>query len=323
MKFVELKNSLKKKIDNVYVLFGEDRFLQDKSINLLKQFAVDNFLDMNFSVYNDENLNVQKMLEEAQTLPFMTKYRFILMRDCFTKLNDADKKMLQNYVASPVKTTVFVMCANEKNDLLKKLEAKATSVDCNFLDMATLKNIVPAMCKSKNKQITTIALEKLIEYCTFDLARIENEIEKLSNYCDGDVIRPEDVEENVPKMLDYETYLLSNAICRRDSGTAMKIFQYIMQQKGSAQYVLGALGNFMRRYFYLQATKNDLELCISTFKIGEYPIKKMISESGVLKKSELMNALNMILQADYEIKAGFQTEENALYSVIMHLTTKL
>lgn len=322
MKFVDLKGTLKHRVDNVYLIFGEDRFLQEKSINLIKQFSVDNFLDMNMSIYNDENINVQKMLEEAQTLPFMTKYRFILMRDCFSKLTESDKKMLQNYVANPVKTTVFVMCNDEKSDFLKKLETKVISIDCNFLDMTTLKNIVPAICKSKNKQITSIALERLIEYCAFDLARIENELEKLANYCD-DIIRPEDIELNVSKTLDYETYLLANAICKRDSGTAMKIFKYVMQQKGNAQYIIGALGNFMRRYFYLQATKNDKELCLSTFKIGEYPYKMMISESGGLKKSELMNALNKILEADYAIKAGHQTEENALYSLIIYLTTKL
>ena len=323
MKFVELKNSLKTNIQNVYVIYGQDRFLQDKSINLLKQFAVDNFLDMNFSVYNDENLNVQKIIEEAQTLPFMTKYRFILMRDCFSKLSESDKKMIQNYIASPVQTTVFVMCADERNEFLKKIESKSIGVDCSFLDMKTLHGIVPSMCKAQGKQITMNALNNLIEYCTFDLARIENEIEKLACYCDGDVITPEDVEVNVAKMLDYETYKLANAICHRDSGTAMKIFQYVLQQKGSTQYVIGALGNFMRRYFYLQATRQDPNLCMSTFKIGEYPYKMMIMESGVLKKSELMNSLNAILQADYEIKSGRQTDENALYSLIMYLTTKL
>lgn len=323
MKFVELKNTLKTRIDNVYVIYGIDRYLQEKSIGLIKQFAVENFVDMNWSSYNDENLDVQRMIEEAQTLPFMSKYRVILMRDCFSKLPEKDKKMIQQYVASPVKTTVFIMCADEKNDFLKKFDGKATGIDCGYLDLRTLQAIVPALCKAQGKQITQNALDKIIEYSAFDLARIENEITKLASYCKDDVIRPEDVEENVAKTLDFETYKLANAICRKDSGEAMKIFQYLMQQKGSSQYVIGALGNFMRRYFYIQATKQDPDLCLSTFKIGEYPYKMMIKESGVLKKSELMNSLNTILEADYSIKAGLATEENVLYSLIINLTTKL
>ena len=54
MKFTSLKQTLRKQIDNVYLISGEDRFLQDKSISLIKQFAVENFVDMNESIYNDE-----------------------------------------------------------------------------------------------------------------------------------------------------------------------------------------------------------------------------------------------------------------------------
>lgn len=323
MKFVELKQSLKKQINSVYIIYGEDRFLQDKSINLLKQFAVTNFVEMNESIYNDENLNVQQMIEEAQTLPFMSDYRFILMRDCFSKLLESDKKMILDYIKSPVKTTVFVLCADEKNDFFKKCENNATLIDCNYLDLKTLTSLVPAMCKAVGKQITANALNKLIEYCAYDLARIDNEINKLASYCEGDVIKPEDVDINVAKTMDYETYKLANAICQRDYETSMKLFEYIMQEKGSTQYVIGALGNFMRRYFYLQATQNDKELCMSNFKLSEYPYKMMIKESGVLKKNELMNSLSEILAVDYKIKAGLQTDENALYSLITHLTTKL
>ncbi len=323
MKFVELKQSLKGQVQNVYIIYGQDRFLQDKSINLIKQFAVDSFVEMNESIYNDENLNVQQMLEEAQTLPFMSKFRFILIRDCFNKMLESDKKMILDYLKKPVKTTVFVMCDDEKNDFFKKCENSGAPVDCNYLDEKTLESLVPAMCSAEGKQITANAMHKLIEYCARDLGRINNEIKKLACYCEDAVIKPEDVDINVAKTLDYETYRLANAICQRDYGTAMKLFEYIMQEKGSTQYLIGALGNFMRRYFYLQATKQDKDLCLNTFKIGEYPYKMMIKESGVLKKNELMNSLNEILLVDYKIKSGRQTDENALYSLITHLTRNL
>ncbi len=323
MQFVELKQTLKKQIDNVYLISGEDRFLQDKSIELIKNFAVDNFVDMNESIYNDENLNVQQMIEEAQTLPFMSKYRFILMRDCFSKIVDKDKKMIIDYLKSPVKTTVFVMCVDEKNDFINKVESKATKIDCKFLDEKTLNVIVPSMIKQEGKQITTNALSKLIEYCAYDLGRIQNEIQKLSSYCTDDIIKPEDVENNVAKTIDYETYLLANAICEKDTSKALKLYKQIMQQKGSTQYVLGILGNFMRRYFYLHATKDNKELCLTNFKIPDYTYRMLYNKSSSLKKAELMNSIDKILEADYEIKAGRQTDENALYNLIIYLTTKL
>ena len=96
-----------------------------------------------------------------------------------------------------------------------------------------------------------------------------------------------------------------------------------MQQKGSTQYVLGILGNFLRRYFYLHATKNDKSLCLQNFKINDSTYQMFLKRSANLKKIELMNSIEKVLEADYSIKAGLQTEDNALYNLIIYLTTKL
>lgn len=323
MKFVELKKTLKTKIDNAYIIFGSDRFLQSKSMALISANCIENFKEMNETVYNDENINVQQMLEIAQTLPFMSKYRVIFLKECFSKLNDADKNRIIEYLKKPVATTVLVFVAEEKNDFLKKCESHLTGIDCSFLDNATLSKIAVAMCASNGKQITANALNNLIEYCGFDLSKISSEVTKLASYCTEPVIKPEDVEINVAKTMDYEMYRIANAIIAKDAGTAIKLYEYMLRVKGSTQYILGALANFMRRYFYLQATKNNVDLCVSAFKIGQYPISLMVKETNKLKKVELMNSISAILETDYRIKAGHTPDINAIYSLIMNIIYKL
>ncbi len=323
MKFVELKQNLKKQIDNVYLIYGEDRYLQDKSIEMIKKICIDNYIEMNQSIFTDENINIQQMLEQAQTLPFMSNFRLIIMRDCFNKLTDSEKKQIKDYIKSPVKTTIFIMCVNEKNEFLKSLHSSVNEVDCSFMDAKTLGMLVPIMLKEYGKQITTNALNKLLEYCSYDLGRIENEIKKLSIISSSDVITPDEVEINVAKTIDYEVYILANAICEKDTEYAIRLYEHILAKKGSTQYILSTLATFMRRYFYLHATKSDKQLCLNTFKITDYIMQVNISKSNNLKKGALMNCLNKILETDYEIKAGKQTENNAMYNLILYLTTKL
>lgn len=323
MKFVELKKTLKTKIDNAYIIFGSDRFLQSKSMNLINSNCIDDFKEMNETVYNDENINVQQMLEIAQTLPFMSKRRVIFVKECFSKLNDGEKNRIIEYLKKPVATTVLVFVAEEKNEFLKKCDAYATSIDCNYLDNATLSKIVASMCAENGKQITTNALNNLIEYCGLDLSKITSDVQKLASYCTESVIRPEDVEVNVAKTMDYEMYRIANAIIAKDTSTAIKLYEYMLRVKGNTQYILGALANFMRRYFYLQATKNDVDLCVSAFKIGQYPISMMVRETNKLKKVELMNSISAVLETDYQIKAGHAPDINAIYSLIMNIIYKL
>lgn len=323
MKFVELKKTLKTKIANAYIIFGSDRFLQSKSMDLINANCIENFKEMNETVYNDENINVQQMLEIAQTLPFMSKYRVIFVKECFSKMNDGDKNRIIEYLKKPVSTTVLVFVAEEKNDFLKKCGAHATDIDCNFLDNATLSKIVAAMCAENGKQITANALNNLIEYCGFDLSKIANEVIKLASYCTDPVIKPEDVEVNVAKTMDYEMYRIANAIIAKDTSAAIKLYEYMLRVKGNTQYILGALANFMRRYFYLQATKNNVDLCVSAFKIGPYPISMMVKETNKLKKVELMNSISAVLETDYQIKSGHAPDINAIYSLIMNIIYKL
>lgn len=323
MKFVELKKTLKNKIDNVYILSGSDRFLQSKSMKLISSNCVDNFLEMNETIYNDENLDVQKCLEIAQTLPFMSRFRVIFLKDCISKLTETNKKDILEYLKKPVATTVLVFVADERTEFLKKCEKYATPVDCDYLDIPTLTKVVASMCAENKKQITANALNNLIEYCGYDLSKIGNEVVKLASYCEGSVIKPEDIEINVAKTMDYEMYRIANAIIAKDTSKAIHLYEYMLREKGSTQYILGALANFMRRYFYLQVTKHDRELCKSVFKIGDYPIKMMITETDKLKKVELMNSLHAILATDYNIKAGHISDVNSIYSLIMNIVDKL
>ncbi len=323
MKFIELKKSLKTKISNTYLVFGKDRFLLLKSMSLISDYCIDNYKDMNRTLYNDENINVQKALEIAQTLPFMSKYRVILLKECFSKMNDDDKNRILSYLRKPVATTILVFVSEEKNEFLKKCEEYVTAVDCSYLDGETLSKVVASMCAENGKQITTNALHNLIEYCGSDMSKISSEVVKLSSYCEGPVIKPEDVEINVSKTIDYEMYRMANAIIAKDAGKAIQVFEYMMREKGSTQYILGALINFMRRYFYLQATKHNIDLCNSTFKISKYSISMMIKETNKLKKVELMNSISAILDTDYRIKSGRTPDLNALYSLLLNIVYKV
>ena len=66
MKFVELKKTLKTKIDNAYIIFGSDRFLQSKSMNLINSNCIDDFKEMNEIELN----NSQKIIIQSFSLTY-------------------------------------------------------------------------------------------------------------------------------------------------------------------------------------------------------------------------------------------------------------
>ena len=72
-----------KNIGKCYLLYGEDTFSRKAYEDKIKKKFVDEAAEMmNVSVFNDVKTTAGQVIEAAETLPFMSDRRFILVKDC-------------------------------------------------------------------------------------------------------------------------------------------------------------------------------------------------------------------------------------------------
>jgi DNA polymerase-3 subunit delta len=83
MKPLELQKNLEKgSIAPLYLFYGEDTFLIDTTVDLLKKLLVDPRLSsFNLSVFYGGEIEPGQVINAAQTLPLAGKRRMVVVKD--------------------------------------------------------------------------------------------------------------------------------------------------------------------------------------------------------------------------------------------------
>ncbi|MFC1667470.1 DNA polymerase III subunit delta, partial [Candidatus Omnitrophota bacterium] len=94
-----------------YLFLGEEDFLKKEAIEKLKS----SFLDpetkvLNYSVFyaKEKNFNIKEMLDNLNTLPFLSKKRLVVLKDA-DSLPAAGKESVLFYLRNPKKTSLFIV----------------------------------------------------------------------------------------------------------------------------------------------------------------------------------------------------------------------
>ncbi|MFA6666810.1 MAG: DNA polymerase III subunit delta [Bacilli bacterium] len=315
MKFQNLKETLKDKMENIYFVYGNDSFLIDNANKLITKRAITNCEELNFQAY-DENINLSTILDNAESFPFMSDYRVLLIKNQDYKIIDnKTKQRLTEYFDNPAKTSVLIFLFNEKNEFFKHYEDKAEVVDCDHLNNKSLQMIIARELQKNNKIIAVNDALKLIEYCSSDLGKLYTEINKLSYATDSEKIESSDIELNVTKTLDYAIYELTDSIQKNNAEKMLTILDDLFSKKVNSQIALYTIANWARKNFHIAVSKENDNALSKDLKVKEGAIRIIKNQTKNIKKMQLLNNLKTILNADYKIKAGFLSDTNAIYNI--------
>ena len=112
------------KFQNVYLLFGEERYLKKQYTEKLKKaLAGDDTMNVHF--YEGKDVPVPEIIDLAETMPFLAPRRVIFLSD--TGLFKSGGEQLADYLAQPNETTYFVFTESDvdkRSKLYKTVSAK-------------------------------------------------------------------------------------------------------------------------------------------------------------------------------------------------------
>lgn len=305
MKFVELKKSLKDGVLSCYVLKGDDIFLIYKSLELISNASVSMFPDFNKIVFGENaSYSASDVLSSCLSMPIGGDRRLVIVKDCSLKASVENVKSFEDYLKNPPTSTTLVFVCFNKCELVEKLQ-NATVVDCNYLAPELVLKLVSQTLAQKNKKISTDAIEKLCEYCLYNLARIFNELDKLVFYVgDRPVIEAADVENNVTKEVEFQAYEFAQSVASKNEEKAFNILNNLLVKKDSLGLILNSLYSQFSRMFFVSISKYDNAQMAKMLGIKEFAVKKTKELAAKFKKITLKNILELILETEYKMKSG-------------------
>lgn len=320
MKYTEFKNELENdKEYSVYLFEGEDAFFRESGLALLKNKFITQ-PELNFVNLNGE-FSISQLVSSLEGYPFMSKKRMTLVREFYPK-QEHFKDGLKEYLDKPFNESLLVILNEKPLDNLKKYSSVCV-VDCSKADITLLTRWVKGKCLSFNVEIDGETAKALSEFCLCDMTRIKTETEKLISYVgDGGTITLKDVEQMVAKDLEYKIYELTDFIAKKNFEKALLVIKDMTTKGEQSTRLLSYIYNYFRKLLHVAISDMSIEEMAKAFSIKEYAVTKMKEQSKMFNKRSLKKAIDMLCDADYNIKSGLADAEDCAYLTIFKIMTE-
>ena len=337
------KGNLKK----VYLFYGEEEFLMDYSLKVIKDKYIDSGLEsLNYIVFEGKDTPLDSIYNACETLPFMSQKRIVVVKDfgCFSRkkkddgesgrLNEDEKKLASYFLTLEDYLCLIFMEKGVKVDRSKKIVKKVKEVG-EIVEYTKLKGIelnswIGKTFKKYGKIISKVNINYFVQYSSYfdsngnkTLYDLENEIIKICNYLGEKIeVQKEDIDKVMTKSLETNIFKLLDSIAQKDVNNSLRILNEMIISNEPTQLILYMIIRQLRLILVSKLLKEkgyDNKSSIEKLKISEYEFKKISNQSFNFTIPKMEEALNHCLETDKNVKNGIVDSKLALEMLLISL----
>ena len=310
---------------NVYVLYGQEAYLQKQYRDKLVAAVLGEGDAMNFWHVQGKDYSIPQLIDFAETMPFFADRRVIVMEG--TGVLKSGGEELANYFTEPCETTTWILVESDcdkRSKLFKAADKKGLCVEFTVQDEVTLKKWILGMLKKEGKQITEQTMECFLEKTGTDMNIIRLELEKLLCYTMGRaVIERADVEAVCITRITSHIFDMVDAIGVRDQRKALALYNELQALREPPIRILFLIGRHMNILLQMKDLKKrgaDNKTMASKIGVPPFAVNKYLKQASLYKTSQLKQALEHCIQADEAIKTGVLQDKMSVELLIFELT---
>lgn len=309
-----------------YLLYGSEEYLKKLYRDKLKAAILPDSSDMNYSYYEGRDIEPRKVAEIAQTLPFFSDKRLIVLENSgFFKNQNELSELLEGTPDTTV--IIFVESEIDKRSKLFKLVRDTGNIsEMNGLDEKNLKLFVASLLEQEKKKITEATITYLIDRTGPDMTNLCNEVEKIISYtANRDVITAEDIDAVVTTQITGKIFLMIDAIGSKQSGKALDLYYDLISVR---EKPLSILYLITRHFNILLQTKELQALGYSSSSIAEmvgvppFAVNKYLGQAKNFTSKRLKEALEFGADIEEQIKTGRMVEKIGVELFIITFSKK-
>lgn len=340
MNYKELINDINNnKLNTVYLFTGIEKYLIDKTIDMLREKYIDkSFETLNYVVLDGKDIDFDNILDACETLPFMAEKKLVIIKDINevmeNKGTDFDKRLGEYISKLDHYLTLIIIdksnSLNKTSNIYKAVKKLGGVVEFNKLKGRDLNAWVEKKFKEYNKNISYGNISYFIQSSSYNIYNslntlydLENEILKIVNYTQEKEISKEDIDLVLSRTLDTNIFNLLSYLNRRDSEAALRTFNELYISNEPVQRILAMIIRQIRLMlsYKLYRERGDTEGSIQKkLQIKDYEFKRISKASSSFSKEYLLQALELILRLDIKQKTSSQDEKLALEMLIIQLS---
>jgi DNA polymerase III subunit delta len=335
----ELLERLKRgKVIPALLLLGDEPYLRDACRKrLVETFILEAARTWGVSRYSADRGETLGALEQAQTLPMLSRQQVVFLEDLEKieklgeKNRDAAVEQLEAYLANPAPFTVLVLEAtalDQRMKLAKLLGDKALVVEVGLGDniehrLGTAVALATALAHEEKVEFERGAAEDLAEFVAADLIRLQTEIRKLATYAgDRKIIRRQDVVALVISEKTTTVWELADMLASRQQKKALEFLERLLRDGEEPLQMLGALTWMYRKLIEASEVRGVSNGYQAARALGMRPEQAELALQSARKigKPRLLMGLAALKVADSRLKGGADDARAAMEFLLVELT---
>lgn len=291
-----------------YLLFGEEEFLKQSYKRRLRE-AVAGDDTMNYNYFEGKGLDVRELLSLANTMPFFSERRLIIVEDSGFFKSAADELAEGLPEVPDTSCMVFVESAVDKrNRLYKKVKELGYAAEFKKQDAAQLARWAGGILAQNGRKITGAVMELFLERTGDDMETIRSELEKLISYTMGrEEVTREDVEAVTTVQVTNKIFDMVNAIVTGKTRAAMDLYEDLLTLKEPPMRILFLIA---RQFNQLLVTRDLVEkgadrgTVASRLKVLPFVAGKLMSQAKGFTREQIVSCVEACVEAEEAVKTG-------------------
>ena len=320
----DIKNG---QFQNLYLLYGEEEYLKLQYKNKLLKALVNEGDNMNFSKFDNDNIDTPQIIELAETMPFFAEHRVILIENSgFGKKMPAD---FADYLSHISEATIFIIVettADKRGKLYKSAKACDRAIEINMPNESVLKKWVGAKANAAGKQMKENAWSQFLIMTHDSMDNMSRELDKLISYVgDRNQITLEDVNAVCVARVETKIFDMLNAISAKDMQKTMDLYQDMLSAKEPPMRILSMI---IRQFRQMKVIKelasfgDNASSIASKMGMPDFAVRRVMQLGNNFSDKEIKALLNDAADFEEKFKTGRLDEKLAVELIIMKYAGK-
>ncbi len=321
----------------LYIVTGDDSFLRDQVVAAIRAASLgDAVADFNEDKFTAGEVDVERVVSAARTVPMMSSRRFVLVRGVERwDVGDSEKKSvgpldaLAAYAASPIASTCVVLCAS-KLDGRRKLSALAKKGDfvvtCDPIARSALPKWVVDRCAALGHTVETDVADFIAEIAGPELAYVSDAVERLSLYVGEKApITEQAVSECVVRVRRADTWALVAAVGARDLKAALRLLVDVYDPRDRGLLLLGAIAWSMRqlaKYHAAVSVGASSEEAAQKAGVPPFRARELVMRAKSVQTRDVERWLITLAETDLALKSSRKPPDAILEEMLIRLCAK-
>jgi len=296
---------------NIYLFHGEDKSGLKKELNLWTEaFAKKHSADLNLSVIKEDKPDINKILSEIKTVPFMGDKRLVIAYNIYSNCDSDEFDKFIEAIKEIPESTILVLIeepALRKNAKIIKRISKLGEVKEFKKSKYSLKKDFKKIITKQGKQINDRDLDELIFNLGENQNKIQNEALKLSLGTEGERITKEDIDRLVSFDPQISVFKLMDNLSQKEIKKSLNNLVSLVENGEDLVrlfYLLARQIRILIQVKYLYDLKLPPREIAKATELKPFIINKTISQVKNFSYEKLAELLKELLEIDIKIKTG-------------------